>query len=450
MRIIRRWSPAFVALVILSASCGLRSAEDVEVDADVLALFEVLTEPAATTPDLVAAADAAAAAGDPRFVPYLLDLLRVEFDPQRVAPIASALSTLTGVNAAGDQVSDHVAFGTWILDRRDLIPPETYPAWKGQVYARLSPEFERLINHLDPRMAAETQWGGVPYNGIAPIDVPALVGVAGAGYLAPTDLVFGAVIDDVARAYPLRILDVHEMSNDILNGWPVVLANCTLCRSGTLYSRLVDGRELEFVTSGLLLDSNKLMVDLQTHSIWQQLTGTAIAGPLAGSELEQFFLTTTTWAAWSEQHPDTLVLALPEPAGPALAIGAASYEEGAAYREYYQADELWFPAPSTTGGAPKVDVVGVTHNERSLAIEIGALAQHGILSTQVGGDEITVVPTEAAGARVYLGAIGDAAVVAETESHLELDDGRTLPRMQTTPAFWFAWSSVHPDSERWP
>ena len=54
---------------------------------------------------------------------------------------------------------------------------------------------------------------------------------------------FGVEIEGDARAYPLRILDWHEMLNDVVGGVPVALAYCTLCGSGILYDARVAGRE---------------------------------------------------------------------------------------------------------------------------------------------------------------------------------------------------------------
>ena len=438
----------FLVFGMVLVACGRGPDADV-LDPYASSLVTALDEHR-NTADIAAVTDAAAATGDERFVPYLVDLFRVETEDARLSAITDALVTLTGVRPTGRQREDYVAFGSWLLDRPDVVPPETYPSWKARLYRELSDEFEVLINSLDPRTAAEVQWVGVPFDGIPAIDTPPLVGVAGAGYLAPTDLVFGTVMSGVARAYPLRILHVHEMSNDVLNGVPVVLANCTLCRSGVLYLRSVAGRELEFVTSGLLLNSNKLMVDLQTRTIWQQLTGTAIAGPLAGTQLERLFLTTTTWADWSAQHPNTLVLALPEQRTPVLALGDVSYAERDAHQSYHDSENLWFPAPSTTGGPPKVEILGVVHDDVALAIEVDALASDGLVVVNVGSDTISAIPTEQGGGRVFLGDIEDRAIDAMTETELVLDDGRRLPRIQAIPAYWFAWSSIHPDSERWP
>ena len=102
------------------------------------------------------------------------------------------------------------------------------------------------------------------------------------------ELVFGVEINGDARAYPLRILDWHEMFNDVVGGVPVALAYCTLCGSGILCETLLPPRSerLIFGSSGFLYRSNKLMYDHQTHSLWDQVTGRPIVGPLTGSGIE--------------------------------------------------------------------------------------------------------------------------------------------------------------------
>ena len=125
---------------------------------------------------------------------------------------------------------------------------------------------------------------------------------------------FGIEIAGDARAYPLRILDWHEMLNDVIGGVPVTLAYCTLCGSGILYDARVPGYDEPFVfgSSGFLYRSNKLMYDQATHSLWSQFTGRPVVGPLTGSGIELAVLPVTiaSWRDWRARHPDTKVLSL--------------------------------------------------------------------------------------------------------------------------------------------
>src|SRR6185369_7988742 len=134
--------------------------------------------------------------------------------------------------------------------------------------------------------------------------------------LSGSERVFGVSVKGEARAYPLRILDWHEMVNDVVGGEPVTLSYCTLCGSGVLYAtRGADGSARTFGTSGLLYRSNKLMVDRQTRTLWSNLTGEAVLGPLAAgpggpARLALLPVVVTTWQEWRARHPATTVLAL--------------------------------------------------------------------------------------------------------------------------------------------
>ncbi len=95
----------------------------------------------------------------------------------------------------------------------------------------------------------------------------------------------------------------------------------------------VDGQVLDFETSGMLTNSNKIMIDVQTDTLWSHLEGTGTAGPLEGVELEQFPVETTTWAEWVDAHPDTETLTIPDP------IFSDNPEQGAIAYDY-DADSL--------------------------------------------------------------------------------------------------------------
>ncbi len=182
--------------------------------------------------------------------------------------------------------------------------------------------------------------GGVVKDGIPSLDNPVLVPAQSASYLEDDDLVFGVAINNDVRAYPLRILDWHEMFNDVIGGVPVSLAYCTLCGSGILFETRVEGRTEPFVfgSSGFLYRSNKLMYDRATQSLWNQFTGRPVAGELSGSglELKTRPVVIARWGDWKSSHPETSVLR--------LETGfKRDYRSGAAYGEYFASPDLMFP-----------------------------------------------------------------------------------------------------------
>lgn len=95
----------------------------------------------------------------------------------------------------------------------------------------------------------------------------------------------GLTLKGRARAYPLRILMWHEIVNDDFAGQPIVVTFCPLCNTAIVFERTIDGRVLDFGTTGKLRHSDLVMYDRQTESWWQQFTGEAIVGELAGKRL---------------------------------------------------------------------------------------------------------------------------------------------------------------------
>ena len=117
--------------------------------------------------------------------------------------------------------------------------------------------------------------GGPPKDGIPSIDNPRFMPASKVNSqdLAPTEPVIGLTINGKSRAYPLRILTWHEIVNDELAGTPVTVTYCPLCNSTIVFDRRIDGKVLDFGTTGKLRNSDMVMYDRQTESWWQQLYG---------------------------------------------------------------------------------------------------------------------------------------------------------------------------------
>lgn len=142
--------------------------------------------------------------------------------------------------------------------------------------------------------------GGPPRDGIPAIDRPRFVDAARSG-LAPKDRVLGLRLGREARAYPVRILNWHESVNDRVDGRPVAVTYCPLCGSGVAFDARVAGQEASFGVSGLLYNSDVLLYDRGTQSLWSQIMGRAISGPLKGTPLVSLPLTHTSWTDWRER-----------------------------------------------------------------------------------------------------------------------------------------------------
>lgn len=168
----------------------------------------------------------------------------------------------------------------------------------------------------------EIRSGGPPPDGIPPIDRPRFGSAAEAqNWLKPTEPVVALVHGGDARAYPLQILTWHEIVNDTVGGDPITVTFCPLCNSAMAFDRrvsttsearaLLDGIDeavLDFGTSGRLYQSNLVMYDRQTKSLWLQFTGQGVTGPFMGTDLEFVPVQILAWRDVRSAHPGVRVL----------------------------------------------------------------------------------------------------------------------------------------------
>lgn len=69
----------------------------------------------------------------------------------------------------------------------------------------------------------------------------------------------------------------------------------------------MDGLKLTFHLAGIN-NQNFLMRDEETGTYWQQISGAAVAGPLAGRHLQLVSSDELTFGLWKAEHPDGTVL----------------------------------------------------------------------------------------------------------------------------------------------
>ncbi len=146
--------------------------------------------------------------------------------------------------------------------------------------------------------------GGPPKDGIPSIDNPKFVPLAQIKGMAETEPVISLKIGDEAKAYPLRILIWHEIVNDTLGGVPVSVTYCPLCNSAIVFDRRLDGRVLDFGTTGKLRNSDLVMYDRQTESWWQQFLGEGIVGEMTGKRLKMLPARVESLARFRARYPD--------------------------------------------------------------------------------------------------------------------------------------------------
>ncbi|MBA3264370.1 MAG: DUF3179 domain-containing protein [Thermoleophilaceae bacterium] len=203
--------------------------------------------------------------------------------------------------------------------------------------------------------------------------------------LGPSEPVLVASVGRSARAYPLQILVWHEIVNDRLGGRPIAVTYCPLCNSSLIFERRVGGRTLEFEVSGVLRHSDLIMYDRQTESWWQQLTGRAVVGRLAGARLRALNSQVMGWRNFRARFPGARVLAPPR-------FYDRSYGR-TPYAGYEDAGErpFWFYArPVDRRLPPKERVAAVFADRQVVVVPFSRLRRGGALSIRVGSIPVLV------------------------------------------------------------
>lgn len=269
--------------------------------------------------------------------------------------------------------------------------------------------------------ADEIHHGGPPRDGIPSIDDPRFVSVADAVFMKPDDRVLGFEHGGIARAYPISILNWHEVVNDRFAGEPVAVTFCPLCGTGMVFAARVDGRALTLGVSGLLYNSDVLLYDRETGSLWSQIMAEAISGPMQGSKLEFLPTAHTTWSDWLARYPDTEVLS-PD-------TGFRRDYSRDPYADYVESDALMFPVRFLDARLhPKEQVIGLSIGGEHKAYPFSRLdaVPGGTLADRVGGEDVRVEFDAAARSGRVLGPDGE--------------------EMASLIAFWFAWAAFHPET----
>jgi hypothetical protein len=177
------------------------------------------------------------------------------------------LAPLTGLVAA---------FFLYVVPVSAQVPGSWSYEWSKTDFSKRSVEFGEILS------------GGPPKDGIPSIDNPKFVPVSSISDsdLGPDEPVIGIVINGKARAYPLRVLTWHEIVNDTFDDVPITVTYCPLCNSSIVFDRRLDGKILDFGTTGKLRRSDMVMYDRQTESWWQQFLGEGIVGEMTGKRLK--------------------------------------------------------------------------------------------------------------------------------------------------------------------
>lgn len=267
----------------------------------------------------------------------------------------------------------------------------------------------------------EIKSGGPPKDGIPAIDNPKFL-KASETSLKKQARILGVYENGIAKAYPIAILNYHEIVNDHFGEQAVVITYCPLCGSGIAFDAQINEEVLTFGVSGLLYNSDVLLYDRQTESLWSQLKYEAVTGELKGEILKILNTANTTWKAWKDKHPTTLVLS--EDTG-----FNRDYSRDP-YPNYEQNQQLYFPVSNVNDlFEPKERVIGLEINGKSKAYPFSELKKlkGKVLEDSFEGQELKITYN------------------SQAQSAEILDEnGKQIPAVTN---FWFAWFTFNPETE---
>lgn len=314
-----------------------------------------------------------------------------------------------------------------------------------------------------------------PRDQIPPIDTPRFEPIGEADWLEDREP--GALVqfNDEVRFYPLSILTRHEIVNDRYGDIPVAVTFCPLCNTALSFDRRVDGEVLRFGVSGLLRKSDLVMWDDATTSLWQQITGEAVVGDLAGTQLEIISTAIVSYGEAKEAFPEALSLA--QETGFGINYGANPYTSYSSSDQPFLFDEEpdpRFPALSRVVGVSIDDVdkaypFEIISDERAVndvvadtpvvvlwggdtadALDSASIAEGEAIGTAIAFDR------RVDGQTLTFSPAGDDGFKDEETSSTwnllgqAIDgplEGEQLDTVNHRNEFWFAWAGFFPDGD---
>jgi hypothetical protein len=264
-----------------------------------------------------------------------------------------------------------------------------------------------------------------------------------------------------SRIYPLQILTWHEIVNDTLGGVPIAVTFCPLCNSALAFDRRLpltedqiqglttlnkaaqlqdlpedfiaayrkqenedisirQGAEVTFGVSGMLYNSNMLMFDNASSTLWSQLVGEGVVGTLTGAQLLRYPAPILSFAEAREAFPKAMVLS--RETGFRRAYGSNPY---VGYDDI-NSPAFLFDGVSDGRLPPKERVVTFEMNGESVAYPFSELREVNVVNDAVAGNSIVVFWQ--LGTRSALGkqSIADSADIGAANVFERTVDGRTL------------------------
>ncbi len=257
--------------------------------------------------------------------------------------------------------------------------------------------------------------GGPGKDSIPAINSPKFVSIASASSFIEDDF-FGmtVTVGKTTIFYPYNIMVWHEIVNHTIEGKALVVTFCPLCGSAMVFDATVDGKVLKFGVSGKLYESNLLMYDTETESLWSQIIGKAVVGEKTGTKLTIHDSQISTFQEFKEMYPKGQVLSKD--------TGFTRNYSFYPYGDYDTNEKIYFPISINDTRLPAKEIMYiVTVGEISVAFKFNGLKPGVKAIVDVGGQKIT-------------------AEKKDGEIEVRGNTGEVFPGYH---AMWFSWAIHH-------
>ena len=264
----------------------------------------------------------------------------------------------------------------------------------------------------------------------------------------PARLVVGIEVDGQARAYPVQFIGYHHQVRDTVNGKPIMVSFCTVCRTGRVFSPVVNGKAEDFRLVGMD-HFNAMFEDKTTRSWWRQANGEAIVGDLKGQMLEEIESQQVTLARWLAMHPASLIMQ-PDSALSGRYSKTFDYETGRSRSSLTGTD--------TVSWNDKAWVVGITQNGESMAFDWNRLKRDRVINHVVGGTPIVLaLASDTASFVAYARPDTASRFTVRNDSLVGAGQvydfsGRSLKgrlsQLKASQEFWHSWRTFQPSTRK--
>lgn len=264
--------------------------------------------------------------------------------------------------------------------------------------------------------------GGPSKDGIPSINNPKFIDVKDVDYLKDDDIIIGLNHNGIQKAYPTRILVWHEIVNDTIDDLNVAVTYCPLCGTAMVFDRYIDNKLRSFGVSGLLYQSDVLMYDRETNSLWSQLAMKSVSGKAVDSKLKWLPSAHLTWKAWKTKYPNSKVLSKD--------TGYNRNYNATPYASYLNSDDVMFPVPKNRNDLPnKTWVVGVIIDGVAKAYDVNKLPNKKEIKDKIGKTKLIIK--------------------YDKEKNHPLITTEDNKEIASVLVYWFAWQAFYPNTELW-